>query len=96
MSQMISIANKPKILADVSWRKDGEKDQIIVLSKETLALPLILNPTASKIFLLCNGKNSLEAIAEKLCDEFGLEDFSMVLKDVKEQVEYFINKGIAE
>ena len=86
MSQMISIASKPKILDNVAWRRDGEKEQIIVLSKEGLALPLILNPTAAKIFSLCNGKNSLEDMATELCAEFGLEDFKMVLKDVKYSV----------
>ncbi|HLD82720.1 MAG TPA: PqqD family protein [Candidatus Omnitrophota bacterium] len=96
MSQMISIASKPKILDNVAWRRDGEKEQIIVLSKEGLALPLILNPTAAKIFSLCNGKNSLEDMATELCAEFGMDDFKMLLGDVKEQVEYFINKGIVE
>jgi len=93
---MISIASKPKILDNVAWRRDGEKEQIIVLSKEGLALPLILNPTAAKIFSLCNGKNSLEDMATELCAEFGMDDFKMLLGDVKEQVEYFINKGIVE
>lgn len=96
MSATISITNKPKILDEVIWRRDGEDNQIIVLSKEGLALPLILNPTAARIFSLCNHKNTLEDIAVTLCDEFGREDFQMVLEDVKEQVEYFMNKGIVE
>ena len=96
MSQMISIANKPKILDNVAWRRDGEDEQIIVLSKEGLALPLILNSTAARIFSLCDGKHTLEDMAKGLCDEFSLDDFKMVLKDVKGQIEYFINKGIVE
>lgn len=96
MSATISITNKPKILDEVIWRRDGEDNQIIVLSKEGLALPLILNPTAARILLLCNHKNTLEDIAVNLSDEFGREDFPMVLEDVKEQVEYFMNKGIVE
>lgn len=96
MSPTISITNKPKILGDVLWRRDGEDNQIVVLSKEGLALPLILNPTAARIFLLCNHKNTVEDIAGTLCDEFASEDFKSVLEDVKEQVKYFINKGIVE
>lgn len=96
MSQTISITNKPKILDDVLWRRDGEDNQIIVLSKEGLALPLILNPTAARIFSLCNQKNTLEDIAGILCAEFGKEDFKMVLADVKKQVKYFMDKGIVE
>lgn len=93
---MISIANRPKILDNVNWRADGEDNQIIILSKEGLPLPLILNISASKIFLLSNGKNTLEDITQALCDEFAVDDFSAVLKDVKEQVGDFLSKGIVE
>lgn len=96
MSQAISIANKPQKSPDVIWRVDGENNQIILASREDLALPLMLNQTAAKIFLLCNGKNTLEDIASSLCAEFALKDFDMVLKDVKEQTEYFIEKGIVK
>lgn len=96
MSQEISITNSPKVLNDVIWRRDGENDQIIILSKVDLALPLILNPSAARIFSLCNGENTLEDIANNLCAEFGLDDFGMVLKDVRIQVEYFIKKAIVK
>lgn len=96
MSQTISIANKPAVSGAVSWRRDGENNQIVVLAKEGLPLPLILNSTAARIFSFCNGKNTLEDIARQLCDEFGLEDFKMVLEDVKSQVEYFFDKGIVQ
>lgn len=91
-----SLRGKPKILDKVKWRWDGEENQIILLSKEDLALPLILNPTAAKIFSLCNDKNTLEDIARILCVEFGLDDFDMILEDVKGQIEYFLDKGIVE
>jgi hypothetical protein len=96
MSQAISIANKPQKSPDVIWRVDGEDNQIILASKEGLALPLMLNPTAAKIFLLCDGSNTLEDIAASLCAEFSLKDFDMVLGDVKKQVSYFADKGIVE
>lgn len=96
MSQEISITNRPKVLNGVIWRRDGENDQIIILSREGLALPLILNPSAARIFSLCNGENTLEDIANNLCAEFGLDDFRMVLKDVRIQVEYFIKKTIVK
>lgn len=96
MSQTISIVSKPIISQDVSWRRDGEKEQLIVLSKEGLPLPMILNISSARIFSLCTGENSLEEIAQKICDEFSVEDFSMVLEDVKRQVDEFLNKGIVE
>ncbi len=96
MSQVISIANKPKKREDIIWRTDGENNQIILVSKEDLALPLMLNLTAAKIFLLCDGKNTIEHIADSLCAEFMVKDFDMVLGDVRTQVEYFVDKGIVE
>lgn len=94
MSQTISIANKPKTSDEVIWRKDGEDNQIILLSREGLALPLMLNPTAARIFLLCNGENTFEEIAKSLCAEFGLDDFAMIFKDVTKQVEFFLEKEV--
>ena len=96
MSQAISIVSSLKVCNDVIWRWDGENNQIIVLSKESFALPLMLNITAAKIFSLCNGKNSIEDIAKSLCDEFGLDDYKMVLEDVQKQIEYFIEKEIVQ
>lgn len=100
MFQKISIANKiegykPKIAENIVWRRDGEADQLIIVSKEDLPLPLILNPTAAMIFSLCDGRHSLENIAERLCAEFNQDDFSLVLEDVKKQIEDFADKCIA-
>lgn len=94
MSQNISIANKPKIADNIVWRYDGEDNQIIVLAREDLPLPVILNLTAAKIFSLCNGETTVEAIAGSLGEEFKEENFSKVLEDVKKQVEFFRDKGI--
>jgi|SRR3989338_1536256 len=88
--------HKPKIAASVVWRRDGEDNQLIVLSKEDMPLPLILNLTAARIFLLCNGENSLEDIARGLGEEFGREDYAGILDGVKKQVGYFLDRGIVE
>jgi len=110
MSQTVSITNKPegnglasdsqspkpKISDNVLWRRDGEDNQLIVLSKEDMPLPLILNLTAARIFLLCNGENSLEDIARGLGEEFGREDYAGILDGVKKQVGYFLDRGIVE
>lgn len=86
--------NRPERVDDIIWRRDGEEDQIIILSRDGFSLPIILNPTAVRIFLFCDGKNSLEDIACSLCEEFSLDDFAAVLSDVKEQVDDFIKRGI--
>lgn len=94
MSQTVSIANRPKISDNLVWRRDGEDNQLIVLSKEDMSLPLILNLTAARIFLLCNGENSLEDIARGLAEAFGREDYAGILDGVKRQVGYFLDRGI--
>lgn len=94
MSQKISITDKPKRDDNLKWRIDGEENQIIVLSKENLPLPLILNSTAARIFLLCDGKNSVEKITGSLCTEFNLNDFNSVLTDVQSQIQDLIKRGV--
>jgi hypothetical protein len=86
--------SNPKKADELVWRQDGEEEQIIVLSKDGFSLPIILNPTAAKIFLLCDGNNSLEDIAGNLCDEFNLDDFSLALSDVQQQIKDFTERGI--
>ncbi len=85
---------KPKISPDVSWRRDGDKEQIIVLSKEGLPLPLLLNLTSARIFSLCTGENSLEDIARLLCEEFDRQDYAKILEDVQKQAGYFLEQGL--
>lgn len=93
---MISIANKPKIAPDVLWRRDGDANQIIIVSREDLPLPLILNATAGRIFSLCDGEHTIEEIAEILRSELRLPEGSQILEDVKRQTEYFLQKRIVE
>lgn len=93
---MISIANKPKIAPDVLWRRDGDANQIIIVSREDLPLPLILNATAARIFSLCDGEHSVEDMAEILRSEFRLPEGPQILEDVKKQAEYFLQKRIVE
>lgn len=94
--QEVSLRDKPKVAENIVWRRDGEADQLIIVSREDLPLPLILNPTAAIIFSLCDGRHSVEKIAERLCQEFGLDDLSLALEDVKKQIEYFKDKCIVK
>jgi len=92
----VSLRDKPKIAQDITWRVDGEKDQIIILHSPKLALPQILNPTAAKIFSSCNGENTVKGIALGLCEEFEKDDFSKVLADVKKCLKYFSKNQIIQ
>lgn len=60
-------AFRPK---NVLWRWDGmNKDIIVVMSPETYKIH-ILNPVASKIFYLCNGKRSISDILIEISSQF--------------------------
>ncbi len=96
MLPKISIMSKPRIAPNLRWRLDGENDQIVIVHKDDFALPRILNPVAAKIFQLCDGNNTIEAIAEKVAGEFQTEDFSRLLSEVSECASLFIEKGILE
>jgi hypothetical protein len=86
--------DKPKRDDNIIWRVDGEEDQIVILSREDFALPVILNSTAAKIFLLADGGNSIQQIADSLCREFIIDDQTNVLADVKELVGDLTARGI--
>ena len=96
MSRKISIMSKPRIAPNLRWRVDGENDQIVIVHKDDFALPRILNPVAAKIFHLCDGNNTMEAIAEKVAGEFEIADFSILLSEVSECARLFVEKGILE
>lgn len=96
MSRKISIMSKPRIAPNLRWRVDGENDQIVIVHKDDFALPRILNPVAAKIFRLCDGNNTVEAIAEKVAEEFKGKDYSSLLSEVKECARLFVEKGILE
>ena len=55
---------------DILWRWDGENSDIIIaMSPETYDIE-ILNPSASQIFSLCDGKRSISEIIEELNSRF--------------------------
>jgi len=88
--------SKPRKALDLRWRVDGENDQIVIVHKDNFALPRILNPVAAKIFRLCDGNNTIGAIAEKVAEEFAVTDFSKLLSEVSECASLFVEKGILE
>lgn len=61
---------KPVKNRKVIWRKDGPEDEIIVAYKWNWSTQEILNPTAARIFELCDGKHTVEQIANIISEEF--------------------------
>jgi len=52
---------------DVIWRRIGDD---IVIIKEDELFSHILNKTASVIWEMCDGKNSIDDITSKICERF--------------------------
>lgn len=86
--------NRPKKASGLRWRSDGENDQIVIVHRDTFALPRILNPVAAKIFLLADGNMTVEDIAGAIAEEFAADDFGKVVSEVKECVQKFSENGI--
>lgn len=96
MSQKISIMGKLRKAPGLRWRVDGEADQLVIVHRDDFALPRILNPVAARIFQLCDGNNTVEAIAEKISAEFDTPDFSSLLSEVSACADLFVEKRILE
>lgn len=74
------------------WRKVGEDTLVLHL---TLKQYHILNHVAGRIWDLCDGSRSLNAIAEELAGAFRT-DASAVYPDVADTVETFAGMGILQ
>lgn len=81
MEQEINIL-KPKRAKEVIWRTDGPNDEIIIAYRWDMPTQEILNPTASRIFKLCDGEHNIGQIARILSKEFEFPDRKKVLRDV--------------
>lgn len=79
--------SKPEKNPAIIWRRDGpRKDIIITLNKYTGKLSF-LNPTAARIFELCNGKNTVKDIICAI-----VEEFKCSVKVAREDVPKALNK----
>jgi len=60
-------------------------DNELVVYDARSAEAFVLNPTAARIWELCDGKHSIEAIAREIASDYALE-YGRVLGDVHELV----------
>lgn len=79
----------PKKNSELAWRTIDNETIIIPLDEQTVDFEKIelLNNTATRIWELIDGKNTLKEIIEKICEEYELERV-----EAEKEVLSFINK----
>lgn len=93
---MISKKSKPKICKDIVWKEEGEKGVTISLASYLGGSIRFLNPTASKIIKLSDGKHTVEDIIDDITNSFEDADRNNVEKDVEKFLRMLIEKKIIE
>ena len=79
---MINKDIKPKICKDLVWKEEGKKGEIISLASYLGGPIRFLNPVASRIVKLSDGKHTVKEIVEDICRTFEDTDPKLVEKDV--------------
>lgn len=80
---------------NLRWRWEGKNNDFIIYQHPVTAFLDMLNPVAAKIFCFCNGKNTIEDIADLLMKEFKGADKETIIQDVKNFVEHMVKEEIA-
>lgn len=80
---MINKDIKPEICKDVVWKDEGKKGVTVSLASYLGGPIRFLNPTASKIVKLSDGKHTVEEIIDEVCKSFEDTDRKLVEKDVE-------------
>lgn len=79
----------PKKNSELAWRIIDNETVIIPLDEQTADFEKIelLNRTATRIWELIDGKNTVEKIIDKICEEYEIER-----EEAQKEVISFINK----
>lgn len=73
------------------WRWDGEKGDFIFIFAPLVRRYYLLNPTAAKVFSMCDGETDVDEIAKKIGGE---EKITKVKEDVNKMIEHLQRVGI--
>ncbi len=79
---MINKNLKPKLAKDIVWREEGEEGEIVSLASYVGGPIRMLNPVASKIIKLLDGKHTIEDIINEIIKSFEDVDYETAEKDV--------------
>jgi hypothetical protein len=93
---MIDKNIKPKVCKDIVWKEEGENKEIISLASYLGGSIRFLNPVASKIIKLSDGKHTVDEIINNICDDFEGSNPDEVEKDVEKFLKILEEKKIIE
>ena len=93
---MISKDIKPKVAKDIVWKEEGKNGEIISLASYLGGSIRFLNPVASKIVKLSDGKHTVAEIIEEICKTFEETDPKKVEQDVMKFIATLNKKKIIE
>jgi len=86
--------NRKYVHANVKWRWDGEDGQhITLLLPDKSGTVYFLNPTAAFIFIMCDGKNTVNDIVQLISERYK-ESADRVLRDVEAFLIYLEDLGL--
>lgn len=96
VSYMIDKNIKPKLAKDIVWKEEG-KDGASVSMASYIGGPIrILNPVASKIIKLLNGKHTIQEIIIEVYESFEETDLKTIENDVLEFLDELEKNKIIE
>jgi methyltransferase-like protein len=93
---MIDRNLKPKLAKDIVWKEEGENGEIISLASYIGGPIRMLNPVASKIIKLLDGKHTVKEIINEIVESFEDVDYDTAEKDVLEFLEELKQKRIID
>jgi len=93
---MINKDFKPKLREDIVWKEEGKNNEIISLASYLGGSIKFLNPVASRIVKLSDGKHTIKEIIDDICRTFEDTDPEIAEKDVEKFLKTLEKKKIIE
>jgi hypothetical protein len=91
---MINKDIKPELSQDIVWKEEGENNETVSLASYIGGPIRFLNPVASKIIKLSDGKHTVREIINKINESFEDSDPEKIEKDVEKFLKQLEKKKI--
>ena len=96
VSCMINKNIKPKLAEDIVWKEEGKDGETVSMASYIGGPIRILNPVASKIIKLLDGKHTIQEIIIEIYESFEDADLKTIENDVLEFLNELEKKKIIE
>lgn len=96
VSYMIDKNLKPRLAKDIVWKEEGENGEIISLASYIGGPIRFLNPVATKIIKMSDGKHTIQEIIDQIMSTFENAALEGVEEDVFKFLKELEDKKIIE